>query len=84
MIPIQQLLARFKNLKNTDKAKKELIVEVLLLNKIPASAKQISFSKKTILIKVPPIIKTEILLKKELLLEQIKKNLGEENFTEIQ
>lgn len=83
MIPIQQLLNRFKNLTNTEKVKKELIVQVLLENKIPTNLNQIFFSKKTILIKTNPIIKTELLLKKQEVLDQIQRALGNKEFSEI-
>lgn len=83
MLPLHQLLARFKNLPNTEKIKKEKIVEILKKNGFPSTIKQISFLKKEIQIKLPPIIKTEVLLKKDSILEQIKKELGKEEFLEI-
>ncbi|MHB1117976.1 MAG: hypothetical protein ACYCZ7_00385 [Minisyncoccota bacterium] len=73
MIPIEQLLARFKNLTNTEKAKKELVcssVDKIVGLSIPVSS--VSFSKNTIFFKVSPIIKTEILLKKEEFLKHIR------------
>lgn len=84
MLPLHQLLARFKNLTNTEKVKKELAVEVFIKNKIPATLKQISFSKDTIFVKVPPIIKTELLFKKEELLVEIQKIPGLGNISNIQ
>ena len=83
MIPLHELLARFKNLKNTDKAKKEIIVEAASKNNIPITTSQISFSKKTIIIKTTAIIKTEILLKKAEILKQIQTALGDNLFSEI-
>lgn len=83
MIPLHQLLERFKNLKNTDKIKKENIVEIFSRNKIPAAISQITFSRQTIVVKVPPIIKTEIILKKTELLKQIEEKLGAGAFLEI-
>lgn len=83
MIPIQQLLNRFKNLTNTDKVKKEVVVQIILENNIPIKINQVSFSKKTILVKTTPIIKTEILLKKAEILKQIQKTLGNDMFSEI-
>ncbi|MEK7569066.1 MAG: hypothetical protein AAB497_03055 [Patescibacteria group bacterium] len=84
MLPIHQLLARFKNLTNTEKVKKELAVEVFIKNKVPVTIKQISFSKDTIFAKVPPIIKTELLFKKEELLTEIQKIPGLTNISNIQ
>lgn len=84
MFPLHQLLARFKNLTNTEKVKKELVVEVFIKNKIPVTIKQISFSKETLFVKVPPIIKTELLFKKEGVLEEIQKIPGLGNISNIQ
>lgn len=84
MIPIQQLLARFKGLTNTDKIKKEQIVAILSARNIPVDTKQITLNRKTIQIKAAPIIKTEILLKKEEILSQVNRNLGDAWFTTIQ
>ncbi|MEK7148500.1 MAG: hypothetical protein AAB770_01140 [Patescibacteria group bacterium] len=76
MLQLNQLLERFKNLTNSEKVKKQLIVEVLVNNKIPASVSQVSLSKNTLFIKTQPIIKTEVLLKKEIILKQIQKIPG--------
>lgn len=84
MLPLHQLLARFKNLTNTEKVKKELIVEVFIKNKIPVTLKQVYFSKDTIFVKVPPIIKTELIFKKEELLAEIQKISGLTNISNIQ
>ncbi len=84
MLPINQLLERFKNLTNNEKIKKQLIVEILANNKIPIKINQISLSKKTLFIKTHPIIKTEILIKKEEIIKQIKNISGLSNISEIQ
>ena len=84
MIPIQQLLERFRNLPNTEKVKKEAIIEIFNKASLPVKINQITLSKKTILIKTRPIIKTEIILQKNKLLKQIEKALGEGVYTEIQ
>lgn len=72
MLQIKQLLFKFKNLTNTEKDKKEAVVHVFKNNNIPIRLQQIVISKNTIFIKVSPIIKTEVLLKKETILTQIK------------
>ncbi len=72
MIPLLQLLGRFKNLINTEKVKKELLYELLKENQIPVNINQISFFKNTIFFKVHPLIKTELILKKEDILIKIK------------
>lgn len=73
MLRINQLLVRFKNLTNTEKLKKELIVEIFQKNNIPTIIQQISIQKNTIFFKAPPIIKTELFLKKETIINQIQK-----------
>lgn len=84
MLPLSQLLERFKGLKNTEKIKKELVADIFLKNNIPINTKQILFVNKTIQIKTQPIIKTEIFLKKNSLLTQINKELKESGFLNIQ
>lgn len=84
MLQINQLLSKFKFLSNTEKIKKQLAIEILIKNKIPIKIEQVSINKNTIFIKAPPIIKTEILLKKEDLINEIKKISGFEKIENIQ
>lgn len=84
MLQLNQLLERFKNLTNTEKIKKQLIIEILEENKIPIKIDQISILKNTLFIKSKPIIKTEILLKKEEVIKQIQKITGLSNISNIQ
>lgn len=84
MLPIQQLLLRFKNLTNTDKVKKEALIEIFKDNQIPLTVSQISFSKNTIFLKIPPIIRSEVILKKPRLLTQIKTIPGLEGVNTLQ
>lgn len=73
MIPLIDLLARFKNLTNTDKAKKEIISkEINNLIGIIIDVKNIVLSKNIIILKVNPVIRTEILLKKQEILKNLK------------
>lgn len=84
MIPLEQLLARFKSLTNTEKVKKELVcagLNKISMVSVPISA--ISFSKNTIFLKSPPIIKTEILLKKEEILTHIRTIPGLNHISDI-
>ena len=83
MLPLHHLLSRFKNLTNTEKVKKECIVEIFVNNKIPVTLSQVSILKRIVFIKVPPTIKTEILLKKEEFLSQIKNIPGFINIEDI-
>lgn len=84
MIPLNQLLERFKNLTNSEKTKKQFIVEILIKNNIPSKIEQISFSKNTIFFKTQPIIKTEALLKKQEILKEINTISGLKNISNIQ
>ncbi len=73
MIPLSQLLARFKSLSNTEKAKKNIICEeITKIIGAQITHNQVSFSKNTIFIKAHPIIKSEILIKKEEILKKIQ------------
>ena len=84
MIPIKNLLLRFKNLTNTEKNKKEIIIDICKKNNIPLTSKQIFFSKDRIVIKTAPIIKTEILLKKNDLLKKINQEIINGFYRDIQ
>ena len=84
MLQLGQLLEKFKNLTNTEKVKKQLVVEIIKNRKIPINIDQVYFSKNTIFIKTKPIIKTEILLQKEEVLKEIKKIPGLVNVSNIQ
>lgn len=85
MLQLSDLLSRFKNLTNTDRAKKELVgEEISKMIGVPVNYQQISFSKNTIFLKVQPIIKTEIALKKDTLLKKIKSLPGFEYISNIQ
>jgi len=84
MLPLSNLLERFKNITNTEKVKKQLIVEILSTYKITVTINQLSFSKNTIHIKTNPIIKTEILLKKEEFIREVRKIPGLNTTTTVQ
>ncbi|HAT68262.1 MAG: hypothetical protein A2481_03745 [Candidatus Yonathbacteria bacterium RIFOXYC2_FULL_47_9] len=84
MIPLEQLLTRFKSLTNTEKVKKELAcdgIKKIIGITIPVST--ISVSKNTIFLKVPPIIKTEVLLKKQEILADINTINGLAHISDI-
>ncbi|HAS84455.1 MAG TPA: hypothetical protein DCS23_00035 [Candidatus Yonathbacteria bacterium] len=84
MLQLKQLLERFKNLSNSEKVKKQIIINILNENKLPIKIEQISISKNTIFIKTQPIIKTEIILRKEKILKEIKETHGLEAITTLQ
>lgn len=85
MIPLRDLLSRFKNLSNTEKAKKKTIIDIITkMVGVPITHNQISFSKKTIFLKTHPLMRTEILLKKTEILEKLKNIESLAYFSDIQ
>ena len=84
MIPLHQILSRFKGLTNTEKIKKQQIAAIISTYNIPIGTKQIVLNKKIIQLTTAPIIKTEIFLKKEKILAHINRELGEDSFLNIQ
>ena len=83
MFQISEFLARFKNLTNTEKQRKEIIIGVFEKNKITVTLEQVSILKNTVFVKVHPIIKTEIFLKKEIILDQLKEIPNVRNISDI-
>lgn len=84
MIPLTELLSRFKNITNTEKSKKEIICrEIKNTIGIDIDVEKIKISRNTILLKVEPIIKTEILLKKQELIKRIKSIRETSYFSEV-
>lgn len=69
MFPIKKFLAKFGNFTNTEKVKKDLILEVFRGYGINIEWKQVSFSRNTLFLRIPPIVKTEILIHREKILE---------------
>ncbi|MDP4272487.1 MAG: hypothetical protein Q8909_20555 [Bacteroidota bacterium] len=84
MLQIGQLLSRFKNISNSEKIKKQLIVEIMERNNIPIKINQLSFSKNTLFLKAQPIVKTEALFKKQTILTEIQKIPGLTTISNIQ
>ena len=73
MLPIAHLLERFKGITNTEKARKELVIqEIQKFVPVELLHTQITFSKTSVQIHGNPILKTEILLKKEEILRGIQ------------
>ncbi len=84
MIPLSQLLARFKGISNTEKAKKEMVCEeISKIVGVQITHKQVCFSKNTIFIKAQPIIKSEIAFKKEKIIKKIQTLPGLNYFLDI-
>lgn len=79
MLPIAHLLERFKGITNTEKARKELIIQEVH-KFVPGNLlhTQVTISRNFVQINSNPIIKTEILLNKEEILKGIQshKNLS--------
>lgn len=83
MLPLLNLLSRFKNLTNTEKVKKELVCEILKEYNIPLKYTQVSFSNNTIFLKVHTLIKTEITLNKSEILKKITTKDGLRHIKDI-
>ncbi len=85
MLQLSDLLTRFKGISNTDKAKKEIVgQELTRIIGIPITYQQVIISKNTLILKVQPIIKSEIMLKKDEILQKIKNISGLSHITTIQ
>lgn len=85
MLQLSDLLARFKGISNTEKIKKEVAgQEITNMIGVPVTHQQITISKNTLILKVQPIIKSEVMLKKEELLQKIKNIPGLSHITTIQ
>lgn len=85
MLQLSDLLARFAGITNTDKAKKELVgQELARIIGVSVSPQQIHISKNILILKVQPIVKSEILLKKDEVLQGIKKIPALGHITAIQ
>ena len=83
MIPLHALLDRFKGVTNTEKGKKQTIINELKTRNIDISLKNITFSKNTIVIHAAPIIKTEIMFIKQDILEKLKQKPETRLFSDI-
>lgn len=85
MLHLSDLLSRFKGISNTEKAKKEVVAQELSsIIGVPITQQQITISKNTLLLKVQPIIKSEVMLKKDEILQKIKNISGLSHITTIQ
>lgn len=84
MLPLSNFFEKFKNLTNTDKVKKQLIVEIFYEYNIPVKIEQIAIIKNSLFIKTQPIIRTELNLKKEQIIKKINKIPGLSNISTIQ
>lgn len=73
MIPLHQLLERFVGVTNTEKTKKQIIINELKNKNIHIELHNIKFSKNSIIIQASPIIKTEIMLVKQEILDELKR-----------
>lgn len=84
MIPLSNLLARFSGLRNTEKDIKNTIIALFQEEQIPLTLKQITLTKTSVRFSVPPIIKTEILLKKDVYIKKLQAIPGLSGITSIE
>lgn len=76
---LQDLLARFKNLTPSDKVVKISagdVIKTVIGVSLPAHT--MVYQNKILYIKAHPVIKGDILVKKKLLLKELKNSLGDE------
>jgi hypothetical protein len=84
MHSIQDLLERFKGILDTEDSKKENIIKILEENtSIVISAGDIDVKKGKLFLKVKPIYKNAILLKKDKILEDLRLSFGDKYIQDI-
>ena len=84
MHSIQDLLGRFKSILDTEDSKKENIIKILEENtSIVISAGDIDVKKGKLSLKVKPIYRNAILLKKDKILEDLKQSFGDKYIQDI-
>ena len=84
MHSIQDLLGRFKSILDTEDSKKENIIKILEENtSIVVSAGDVDVKKGKLFLKVKPIYRNAILLKKDKILEDLKQSFGDKYIQDI-
>lgn len=77
MIEIKNLLVRFNNILLFEKVKKNTVINVLYqVIGVKIKSQDIKIKNNTIYLNIKPIYKSEILLKKDKILLELKENLG--------
>lgn len=84
MHSIQDLLGRFKSILDTEDSKKENIIKIIEENtSIVVSAGDVDVKKGKLFLKVKPIYRNAILLKKDKILEDLKQSFGDKYIQDI-
>ena len=84
MRSIQDLLERFKSILDTEDSKKENIIKIIEENtSIVVSAGDVDVKKGKLFLKVKPIYRNAILLKKDKILEDLKQSFGDKYIPDI-
>ena len=84
MHSIQDLLERFKSILDTEDSKKENIIKIIEENtSIVVSAGDVDVKKGKLFLKVKPIYRNAILLKKDKILEDLKQSFGDKYIQDI-
>lgn len=84
MRSIQDLLERFKSILDTEDSKKENIIKIIEENtSIVVSAGDVDVKKGKLFLKVKPIYRNAILLKKDKILEDLKQSFGDKYIQDI-
>jgi len=84
MNPISNFFEKFKKLIQNSGLQKQAVIEAIkTITNIEVESKKIRFGENSIYINIPPAIKFQIFLKKEKILNEIKKSTGKQSFRDI-
>lgn len=80
MIEIKNLLLKFNNILISEEIKKETLKKIISeIIKTPIDKKNIEIKNSTVYLKIKPIYKNEIFLKKDKIFFELKKFLGKKS-----
>ncbi len=80
---LSSFLGKFKKLLSSDAAVKEVVLNVCLKEKINLQNNSISLKDSTLIIGGSSLLKNQLFMKKQRLIEEINKELGKERITDI-
>jgi hypothetical protein len=84
MIEIKDLLFRVQNILFGEETKRQAVLDaIFLVTGIKISTKDIKIKNGAVFLNTKPIFKNEIFIKKEKILEELKKNIRENSPKEI-
>ena len=84
MLDVSSFLEKFKHLIETDRSMKDSVINsVFKVLSFKLAENNITVKGGTITIKANPVLKSEIFMKKELILEEIRTSSGNKNIKEL-